>query len=212
MRKYIPKSSFVDAFRKNIINKSGYLNNLENGEGESYKGISRNYNPDWYGWEIIDFHKHDPYFPDSLNDTLRLQNEVEDFFKDKYWDINKLDEFSQVLAEEIFIIGLNVGVVISAKFLQKALNYLNGDGELYDELRVDGKVGKKTLEAINSLNEKGGDEKALIEMVNTLQGKEYMEYMNGDSTQKKHARVWFKEDGGTGGNRTHDLLIKSQLL
>jgi lysozyme family protein len=191
MKKYIPKSSFVDAFRKNIINKDGYLNNLDNGGGESYKGILRKNDPNWYGWEIIDFHKHDPYFPNSLNDTLRLQNEVEDFFKDKYWDTNKLDEFSQVLAEEIFIIGLNIGVDISAKFLQKALNYLNKDGVLYDELIVDGNVDKKTLEAINSLNEKGGDEKALIEMVNTLQRKEYMGYMNGDPTEKKHARGWF---------------------
>ena len=195
MRKYIPKSSFVDTFRKNIINKGGYLNNLDNGGGESYKGILRNDNPNWYGWEIIDYHRHDPSFPGSLNDTLRLQNEVEDFFKDKYWNANDLDEFSQVLAEEIFIIGLNVGVAISAKFLQKALNYLNKDGVLYDELIVDGNVGKKTLKAINSLNEKGGDEKALIEMINTFQRSEYMGYMNGDSTQKKHARSWFKKEG-----------------
>jgi len=192
MESAICKSSFIDAFEKTMINEGGYVNDMDDAGGETYKGISRKFNPDWYGWEIIDFHRYDPYFPKSLDDSLRLKNEVASFFKDKYWNINCLDEFSQEVAEEMFDTGVNLGVLRAAKFLQRSLNYLNRNGELFDELEVDGKIGKKTLSALNSLSEKGGDEKVLVKMLNTLQGQHYMDYMDGNSKQKKYARGWFK--------------------
>jgi len=191
MRKYIPKSNFSEAFKKTMFNEGGYVNDPDDAGGETYKGISRKYNPDWYGWEIIDYHRYDPYFPQSLDDTLRLKNEAEKFFKDKYWDKNQLDECSQSLAEEMFDTGINMGVVRVAKFLQRCLNYLNRNGELFDDLEVDGIIGRKTLYAINSLNEKGGDEKVLVKMINILQGCHYMDYMDEDLIQRKYARGWF---------------------
>jgi len=183
---------FDKAFKKTMMNEGGYVNDSDDAGGETYKGISRVFNPQWIGWEIIDQYKGDDNFPYRLYTIAGLQNNVESFYKDRYWNVNQLDEFSQVLAEEMFDTGVNMGTERIAKYLQKALNYLNRNGMLYNELVVDGIVGRKTLFALNYLYRNGDDEEVLLTMLNALQGQHYMNYMDRNSTQKKYARGWFR--------------------
>ena len=184
-------ADFEKAYEKTMGHEGWYVNDPDDAGGETYKGISRVYNPSWSGWAIIDIAKGEPNFPDSLESNMELQESVGLFYKDKYWDVNRLDEdtFAQSVGEEMFDTGVNMGVSRAGKFLQKSLNYLNRNGDLYDELVVDGKIGPASLDALAKC---ANDETVLMSMLNTLQGQHYMNYMDDSPSQKKYARGWFK--------------------
>lgn len=185
-------ANFEKAYAKTMGHEGGYVHDKDDAGGETYKGIARKYNAGWNGWSIIDNRKGDSNFPKCLDDIDGLQISVHAFYKSNYWDVNKLDDIGdQAVAEEMFDTGVNMGTSRAAKFLQKALNYLNRNGSLYSELVVDGKIGPASLNALNIiLND--GDEKVLLTMLNVLQGQHYMNYMDKSPTQKKYARGWFK--------------------
>ena len=48
---------FGDAFKKLSIKEGGYVNDKDDAGGETYRGISRKYNPTWQGWTMIDSYK-----------------------------------------------------------------------------------------------------------------------------------------------------------
>ena len=182
-------ANFSEAYRKTMGHEGGYVNDPTDAGGETYMGISRVYNPSWYGWSMIDEAKTGGDFPCCLEDDDALYTAVEDFYKDKYWDVNRLDAFPQSIAEEMFDTGVNMGVGRAARFLQASLNYLNRNGRLFDELTVDGRIGPAT---INALDECRRDERVLLTMLNVMQGRHYMNYMDKNPSQKKYARGWFK--------------------
>ena len=188
-------ANFKSAYDKTMGHEGGYVHDPNDAGGETYKGIARKYNASWEGWATIDDCKkmigcND--FPDCLDDKEDLQESVYSFYKEKYWDVNKLDQVpSQAVAEEMFDTGVNMGIGRAAKFLQKALNYLNRNGSLFSDLVVDGAIGPASLSALNTVLG-DGDEKILLTMLNVLQGQHYMNYMDKDPVQKKYARGWFK--------------------
>jgi len=185
-------ANFEDAYYKTMGHEGGYTYDPDDAGGETYKGIARAYNPDWSGWSIIDSQKGSSYFPSCLDSDDDLQDSVHEFYKKYYWDVNKLDEVSsQAVGEEMFDTGVNMGISRAAKFLQRSLNYLNRNGSLYAELIVDGKIGGKSLTAVDIVLG-DGDETVLLTMMNVLQGEHYMNYMDSNPTQKKYARGWFK--------------------
>ena len=182
-------ANFSEAYAKTMGHEGGYANDPTDAGGETYMGISRVYNPGWYGWSMIDDAKTEGDFPGSLNDDQELYEAVEDFYKDKYWDVNRLDDFPQSIAEEMFDTGVNMGVGRAGRFLQKALNYLNRNEKLFDDLTVDGKIGPASLYALEAVDR---DERVLLTMLNVLQGQHYMNYMDRNPRQRKYARGWFK--------------------
>jgi len=184
-------ANFKEAYEKTMGHEGGYANDPDDAGGETYKGISRVYNPGWAGWGTVDVAKNGPNFPESLDENMILQIQVAAYYKDKYWDVNRLDDaaFVQSVGEEMFDTGVNMGVSRAGKFLQKSLNYLNRNGDLYEELVVDGKIGPASLSALAMC---ANDEQVLLSMLNTLQGQHYMNYMDDSPSQKKYARGWFK--------------------
>jgi len=182
-------ADFKKAYDKTMGHEGGYTNDKDDAGGETYKGISRVYNPSWWGWDLIDEEKTKPDFPKNLDGYEELNEAVEDFYKAKYWDVNRLDEFPQDVAEEMFDTGVNMGVGRAGRFLQTALNYMNRDGDLFDELVVDGKIGPASLNALAKCEK---DEDVLMAMLNTLQGQHYFDYMDKSPSQKKYARGWFR--------------------
>jgi len=185
-------ANFKEAFEKTMGHEGGYGNDPDDVGGETYKGISRVYNPGWSGWSIIDSAKSAGGFPGSLKTYTGLQPAVESFYKERYWDVNRLDSFPQSVAEEMFDTGVNMGVGRAGRFLQRTLNYLNRNGKLYGDLDVDGKIGPASLNAMAACK---GDERVILAMLNTLQGMHYMDYMDKSPSQRKYARGWFKRVG-----------------
>jgi lysozyme family protein len=185
-------ANFEDAYYKTMGHEGGYVHDPHDAGGETYKGIARRYNADWSGWKLIDSHKQGGDFPRSLDEDNDLQRSVHMFYKARYWDVNRLDDFrSQVVANEMFDTGVNMGVGRAARFLQQSLNYLNRDGALYPNLVVDGKIGGRSLSALDRVL-RDGDERILLTMLNVLQGQHYMNYMDRKPSQKRYARGWFK--------------------
>lgn len=185
-------ADFEEAYKKTMGHEGGYVNDPDDVGGETYNGVSRVYNPSWSGWEIIDECKNMvscDQFPECLDDKDDLQESVHAFYKAKYWDVNRLDDFPQDTAEEMFDTGVNMGTGRAGRFLQTALNYMNRNGSLFSELTVDGKIGPASLSALAKCQK---DEDVLMAMLNTLQGKHYMEYMDKSPSQKKYARGWFR--------------------
>ena len=186
-------ANFDEAFEITMGHEGGYVHDPDDVGGETYRGISRRYNPSWAGWEVIDDCKR---FEFGLKECLRMKGTliddlVKDFYKDKYWDPFWGDSIdNQLIANELFDTGVNMGVGRAVKFLQKSLNYLNRNGRIYSDIVEDGDFGENTERALRSLPER--DHKLLFKMMNVLQGMHYMNYMSKSPTQEKYARGWFK--------------------
>jgi lysozyme family protein len=184
-------ANFNLAFEKTMGNEGGYTNDPTDKGGETYKGISRKYEPDWEGWTIIEDFKNKPNFPKNLVTSNELQDLVKKVYKEKYWNINKLDSFpNQAVAEEMFDTGVNMGTKRAATYLQIGLNCLNKNQVLYGDIDEDGKIGPATLYALTTLLNKESSE-TLLKIMNVLQGNHYIEYMRQDAEQEKFARGWF---------------------
>lgn len=185
-------ANFLEAYQITCAHEGGYVNDPDDVGGETYKGISRKYNPSWRGWLVIDQLKTEPNFPQTAYDSVPLNAMVGDFYKANYWDVNLLDQFdSQNLGNEMFDTGVNMGISRAAKFLQQSLNYLNKNGSLYADITEDGKIGKNTLAALDACMSYQGDS-YIYKILNLLQGNHYLDYMSDSPTQEKYAYGWLK--------------------
>jgi len=193
-------SYFLDAYHHTMKHEGGYTFDPDDVGGETYKGISKKYNPSWTGWVIIDEMKNPDKctssvgFPDNLNEvnekTIELNIRVKTFYKLSYFDPYRGDEMPYGLALEMFDTSVNMGVGRAVKFLQIALNVLNRNQQLYPDQVEDGMYGKNTHKCLQTYMENDTID-LLIKIINVLQGNHYIEYMKKSPTQEKYARGWF---------------------
>lgn len=184
-------ANFDEAARRTLGHEGGYVDDPDDVGGETYRGVSRRYHPDWPGWPLIDEHKKGGgKLPPKLDRDEDLQQHVGDFYKNKFWDKLRGDGIaSQEIANELFDTGVNMGVGRAARFLQEGLNLLNRNGTSYDDISVDGDIGSKTIVAMDRLLTLG-DEKTLLKLLNLLQGAHYIDFMRRAPVQEKFARGW----------------------
>ena len=102
--------------------------------------------------------------------------EARKIYKAWYWDKLKADHFIDYISYELFDAGVNCGVRTAGKFLQYALNFLNLDGHLYPDLKVDGYIGAQTLLAYDILLARNPVEVVFI--YGALKGERYHYYRN----------------------------------
>lgn len=197
--------NFTIVYRKVMPHEGIYSNHEHDRGGETFKGISRKHHPNWSGWKIIDdirrsVAKH--YDPESdefnevfigrLKENTLLQYRVKDFYKRNYFEVFKGNDLPEELAVELFDNAINLGVYRTIKHLQQALNVLNRNGLLYDDLKTDGIYGSITENAIKRYLDIDGDLGLLVKVINILQGAFYLELMKHDTTQEHFARGWLK--------------------
>jgi len=172
-------SKFDTAFDITMGHEGGYSNDPDDRGGETYRGIARNFHPQWTGWRFLD--------PKKINHKL-LDPHVREFYLIEFWGKLQADWFRGDVAEELFDTGVNVGIRQAGKFLQHALNLLNNNQKYYDDLIVDGWIGKATLKAYKSMPIRYA--KALTKVMNILQGAFYVDLMDSDSRREKWVG-WF---------------------
>lgn len=182
-------AGFEAAYAATMRIEGGYANNPADKGGETYKGISRKNFPQWEGWKIVDLAKRTA--PNSIDKVLAadkdLQLLVRKFYKANFWDVNRLDEVTnQVIAEELFDTGVNMGTGKAARFLQESLNLLNRNQKNYKDIAVDGIVGPQTLTLTNN----HPDKVALYKMLNLMQGERYLDIMRNAPDQETFAYGW----------------------
>lgn len=117
--------------------EGGYINDPDDPGGETNHGITlrvaRAYG---YRGRMTDL----PY------DTAA------EIFQERYWDIIRGDDvavLSAPIALELFEAGVHVGPLTCVQWLQEWLNGLNRDEHMYDDIAVDGWLGRMTLNALS---------------------------------------------------------------
>lgn len=174
-------ANFKTAYDKTAAFEGGWVDHPNDKGKETYAGIARAFFPNWKGWAIVDSYKSKPGFPSNLP-KAELAPLVESFFKTNFWDVIRLDEITnQEIAEELYDTGVNFGHSRAIKFAQEACNLLT-----VNALDVDGKIGPKTITAINSYKYP----KVLFNLLNVLQAEAYVENCRKNISQEVFLRGW----------------------
>lgn len=145
--------------------------------GRTFAGIAENFWAEWEGWDFIDAGNN----TSAANPKMREL--VYSFYKKNFWDLMNLDGVEDFnVAYSIYDFGVNGGVRTSAKLAQKAAGAV-----------ADGKIGKNTLSAINSMD---GEYFEALFAVYKLD--RYMRIIGNNHSQAKFAKGW--------ANRTLSVL------
>jgi len=182
-------ASFLVAHEKTAITEGGYANSPDDRGGETYKGISRVYQPGWTGWTLVDAAQLKPGFPETLDDDSSLHALVMGFYRG-LWGCMGLDALQrQSLADKVYDAAVNMGPNRAGMFLQEAMNLLNRREELWPDIPEDGHIGPRTIAVMRMLDDRAD----LVEvMFNGLRVTYYGRIMKEDPSQEIHATTWLR--------------------
>lgn len=167
--------------------EGGYVNNQNDLGGETNYGITKpvairhqkglcgN-----FGWDC---------------DMHNLSKEMAFYIYEKdYWKSIRLDDIHSIMplvAEKLFDIGVNIGVTRAGKWLQEIINALGNNK--FPDLVVDGKIGQKTIDALNAVvnaRNKEAVEGAILKSLFCLQGAHYINISNTRSLNRTFTFGW----------------------
>lgn len=116
-------STPADALEKNPT-ESGY----------TFMGIYYTAHPSWEGWQVVrdaiaDADGDVRTASINLYNNPNMQTLVYAFYKEVFWDVARLDELSQIKANEMFIFGVNAGMKNAVKLAQRVIG-VDDDGIL----------------------------------------------------------------------------------
>lgn len=176
-------TSKIDAIIKAVIDvEGGYSNNPNDRGGETMYGIT------------VAVARANGYqgpmraMPRSVAESIYRKRYITD------------PKFDQVLAintgvgEEVVDTGVNMGPHRAAEYLQRWLNGFNLPGSGYQDLFVDGRVGKLTLDALRRYLSKRGreGEQVLLRGLNSTQGNRYLEITEANRNQRNFLYGWVR--------------------
>lgn len=122
-----------------------FLHFNKNEKGFTVGGIYQAANPNWNGWNIVNFHLQNSKTLEEASikcyNDKNLWNLIARLYKTKYWDSINLDTISISKAAEIFIFGINAGPRTAIRELQRYLG-VQQDGIL-------GRITRARLETIS---------------------------------------------------------------
>lgn len=168
-------AAFVNAWRKTGRAEGGYVDDPSDSGGATNHGITE---------EVARRHGY-------TGEMRELRAEMaEGIAKREYWNVMRLDEVPWRIAEELFDTGFNAGPVQAIGFLQRSLNGLNRQEKDYPDLLVDGKIGQRTMRALDTfLHIRGSD--GMTVMLRALNGLQLAFYMSLVERRKKDERFLF---------------------
>ena len=107
------------------------------------------------------------------------RDEATAIYRRLYWlrpKFNEVASRSTGVAAELFDTGANMGPAVAATFLQRALTALNRNGQDYPDLVPDGRIGPRTLAALDAFLKARGQsgETVLLRALEALQGERYL--------------------------------------
>lgn len=135
-------ADFSKAFPIILKNEGEYVNDPKDSGGETYRGISRHWFPNWGGWNIIDIYKKDKKLNNkNLSENKELMNCVSSFYKKEFWDKIWGDKISnQKVANLLLDSSVNIGITNAIKMSQKSFS-----------LSENGKMDNILLKKLNSV-------------------------------------------------------------
>lgn len=116
-------------------------------------------------------------------------------YRQQYWDIQRLDQvaqWSELVAIEVFDTGVNMGIGVAGRFLQRSLNVFNRKSTIYPDLTPDGIIGPVTILHLRRyLDYRRRDgEKVLLRALNGLQAARYIELAEGREANEDFVFGW----------------------
>jgi len=121
-------ANFAESLALILRNEGGYANDSADLGGETFRGIARNFHPEWPGWKLVDA---------GQREGPELDKEVSDFYRAEFWKFD--DITNQELANKLMDQAVNRGLGSAVKLLQHVLG-----------LTEDGVFGPQTLAAANA--------------------------------------------------------------
>ena len=118
---------------------------------------------------------------------------AQEIYKYNYWNpLNLYGIQRQITANKIFDIAVNMGIRPAGKILQKSCNkiihkYLSSK---LIKLKVDGIVGRVTLNVVNKINEYVADD--FIDMICKMQKNRYLWIVSIRPTQMVFLKGWLR--------------------
>lgn len=188
--------------RKKVYPKEG-LYSITPGDrgGETALGISRVIWPKATIWPLVDAAKSSPDFPKSLLTNDAFWVEVENFYREKFWDRMQLSLVNdQAIADEIMDTGINCGVLGAIQCCQVACNLMNLNQKKWADITPDGKPGPATIAAVNACI---ADKRMAKALLIALNGEQYMRYRSicfNNPDQEKFFAGWLIGRVGLGEN------------
>ena len=153
-------TQFDDIIEVVLHHEGGYVNDPKDPGGETNFGIAKRSHPD----------------VDIKNLT---KDEAKDIYYEDYWCANKVPHMPDDLKHIYFDMCVNQGKGTAVKVLQRATNAKGAD------LAVDGGMGPKTLQAINTY--KPSDHR-----VRCYRLKHYYDLVNRKPEQERFLFGWFR--------------------
>lgn len=176
-------SNFENVIKDLLEAEGGYVDNPNDTGGATNWGITIGALSDWRGRKVTK----------AEVKALTIE-EAKAIYKKKYWDIINLDQVNNLLlADLVFDQSVNRGPVTAAKNLQESYNNISSS-----KLTVDGKIGPKTIEAVNN-----ADQVKLCVVFFKDAQLDYATIVARNTSQAVFIRGWI--------NRTHKLLDRIVL-
>jgi lysozyme family protein len=124
--------------------------------------------------------------PIGVASTIYLQD---------YWitpHLDLIDQLAPTVAAKLFDIGVNMGPVTAGKFLQRCLNVLNLEGQSWPDLKPDGQIGPRSLDALRQFISLRGTEGegVLRSMIAALQAERYIAIAEATPGQEAFEYGW----------------------
>ncbi len=131
------------------------------------------------------------------------RDEAAAIYRRLYWLRPKFDQVAARtprVAAELFDTGVNMGPAVAATFLQRALTALNRSGKDFTDLVPDGRVGPRTLAALDGFLEargRRGGETVLLRALEALQGERYLRLAERRPANEAFLYGWLANRIGT---------------
>lgn len=170
-------SQFLYAYERMRVFEGNYANLKFDRGGETYGGVARNFNKNWYGWKHIDQRKR--------NGRIKHNSQVEEaefWVLDYYLDIWVKEKFylieNQDVADYLFDLRIN-SHYSGVSIIQKVLI------DMGHEVEVDGVMGEQTIKAINNI-----EPQTLLIKVRDARIAFYKKIVKRNRNQKRFYKNW----------------------
>lgn len=139
---------FREALNKTLSHEGYYANVPGDKGGETYRGIARNFHPDWPGWPIIDKAKAKNGGALPWNHKINshvLDEQVENLYLEKFWAPIHLDRVADASLRgfifDFYVNSRRSGIRVVQHTLRERFGHA---------LLIDGIMGMKTVDAVNN--------------------------------------------------------------
>jgi len=168
-------SYFEEAFQEVLMIEKGFVNSKYDRGGKTKYGITQKTYPE------LDIENL------TLDDARRI-------YRKDFWDHRslQLDNIKdRDIAIELFDTSVNMGQTTAGEILQTALNNMNRNNRLFQDLVVDGYIGRATLSALNLILGRG-EKRQLLKVLNGEQYCIYKKIIDRDKEQEMNFVGWMK--------------------